>query len=181
MSTSGLSVVLYSRSRKSIYYISVSMRGVEFKEVLKKYRRQECTRDESKKLWDMVSDDNNESIIKEMLLEELSDFKVNESEVGTANFEGIYKNIESAIHIEEQEKPVEPQISNWNNRFIMRFVKAAAIFILIFVGGGSASYMVFNHPEKPAAVAYNEIRAPLGARSEVILPDGSTVWLNAGR
>jgi ferric-dicitrate binding protein FerR (iron transport regulator) len=34
--------------------------------------------------------------------------------------------------------------------------------------------------QKPENITYTEIRAPFGARTEIILPDGSAVWLNAG-
>jgi transmembrane sensor len=33
---------------------------------------------------------------------------------------------------------------------------------------------------KPEKITYTEIKAPFGARTEIVLPDGSTVWLNAG-
>jgi ferric-dicitrate binding protein FerR (iron transport regulator) len=59
-------------------------------------------------------------------------------------------------------------------------LRVAAIIILIFISGGALSYFIFKPQEEAAVIAFNEIRAPLGARSEIILPDGSQVWLNAG-
>jgi ferric-dicitrate binding protein FerR (iron transport regulator) len=58
-------------------------------------------------------------------------------------------------------------------------MRVAAAFLLIFIGGGVLSYYLFHQPQTIDAT-YSEIKAPLGAKSEVTLPDGSHVWLNAG-
>ncbi|MBN2349171.1 MAG: FecR family protein [Bacteroidales bacterium] len=151
----------------------------ELKIHLKKFRRNESTKDDLKKLREALTDDNNEHLVKDILLDELSDFKPNESEDQSVNFDRIYNSIVSAIDHNKHEKKFKMQITNWKDWSIMKLVKIAAIFILLFASGGVLSYYIFNHEER-SVFSYNEICAPLGARSEVILPDGSKVWLNAG-
>jgi transmembrane sensor len=150
---------------------------LEYKELLVKFKRQGCTRIELNKLWGWLSEDKNERLIKAILWEDLCDFRANESETETINFDRIFKNIESNLQRDTQEK--QPIQSAFSRKF-KQFMRVAALFLLMFIGGGVLSYFVFNRPEEASVIAYNEIKAPLGARSEVLLPDGSKVWLNAG-
>jgi ferric-dicitrate binding protein FerR (iron transport regulator) len=56
---------------------------------------------------------------------------------------------------------------------------AAAVFIAFFLGiyfNKQSSLKLVN----TQSLAYNQIIVPLGAKSQVILSDGSKVWLNAG-
>jgi transmembrane sensor len=63
-------------------------------------------------------------------------------------------------------------------RFDPRFFQwAAAIAITIFIG--SLLHYLFVI-EAPSQEVQNIISVPLGSKSEVALPDGSKVWLNAG-
>lgn len=65
----------------------------------------------------------------------------------------------------------------------IRMMQVAAIIVVSFVLGGLSVYFLNRQPvveEAPARFAYTEVVAPLGARSKVILPDSSEVWLNAG-
>ncbi|HEX3008177.1 MAG TPA: FecR family protein, partial [Bacteroidales bacterium] len=55
----------------------------------------------------------------------------------------------------------------------------AAIVIVALLTGAMLSYLFFSKKnENP--VSYYQVKAPLGGRSELTLPDGSVVWLNAG-
>lgn len=56
--------------------------------------------------------------------------------------------------------------------------RIAAVFLLGAVVSFAIAYQVFN--PRNAGVAYHEINTPAGAKSQVTLPDGSTIWLNAG-
>jgi ferric-dicitrate binding protein FerR (iron transport regulator) len=56
--------------------------------------------------------------------------------------------------------------------------RIAAIFVISFSSGILFHYYwVKNQPEQ---IAFIENIVPLGSKSEIKLPDGSTVWLNAG-
>lgn len=54
----------------------------------------------------------------------------------------------------------------------------AASLLIAFLIGALVQYNIFgtSNPD----LAFNEIKAPYGARSIVTLPDSTTVWLNAG-
>lgn len=64
-----------------------------------------------------------------------------------------------------------------------KVLKIAAVVILSFSVGALATYSGFKKPIKAALAAQNNtnmVIAPLGSKSELILPDGTKVWLNAG-
>lgn len=57
------------------------------------------------------------------------------------------------------------------------FPRVAAVFLLGAVVSSAVFYSIFNEKSE---LVYQEISTPKGARSKVTLPDGSTIWLNAG-
>lgn len=148
----------------------------EYKELIMKFKQQECTGSELRKLWDWLADSTNESLIKEWLLEDLKEYLINKSDKADVDFNHIYKNIKSTLPVSDP--VIRP--NTFRKEKVLQFLRVAALFLLMFTGGGVFSFLMFNRPEQAAAVSYNEIKAPLGARSEVLLPDGSKVWLNAG-
>lgn len=76
---------------------------------------------------------------------------------------------------QESEKSVRTPLFIKTIRYIGRI---AAIFILGFSLGTSSLY--FYKQQTKGDIAYVENIVPLGSKSEIILPDGSKVWLNAG-
>jgi ferric-dicitrate binding protein FerR (iron transport regulator) len=76
------------------------------------------------------------------------------------------------------------ELHNKKIQYIRRLIyisvsSAAAIFISFFLG----SYLnkqSSSRLENSLPLTYNQIVVPLGAKSQVILSDGSKVWLNAG-
>lgn len=62
-----------------------------------------------------------------------------------------------------------------------RLMPVAAILVLIFVVSGLITYFA-NEKQgiERRPVSYSEVVAPLGAKTQVVLPDGTVVWLNAG-
>jgi len=63
---------------------------------------------------------------------------------------------------------------------LFKFIRIAAAIVLSFILGGTLVYFISQHPSKEIPVFWCEVVAPLGAKSQVILPDSSVVWLNAG-
>ncbi|NJK93566.1 MAG: FecR family protein [Bacteroidales bacterium] len=63
--------------------------------------------------------------------------------------------------------------------FLKIALPAAAALLLAFLTGIFV-YKYVNNKYSANSLAYNEIIVPLGAKSQVILPDGTKVWLNAG-
>lgn len=56
--------------------------------------------------------------------------------------------------------------------------RIAAVFLLGAVVSFAITYQIFNsHSNK---LTYHQINTPAGAKSKVIMPDGSVIWLNAG-
>jgi transmembrane sensor len=150
---------------------------LEIKELLVKFRNRKISEEELQKLWDLLSDEHKEKIAEAVLIEDLNDFKVDESDMGQVNFEGMLKNIEAKIGFEKQKEFSIP--TGYKQKSISWILRVAAIFLLFFVCGGILSYFIFHRPQI-VDNTYSEIKAPLGGKSEVTLPDGSHVWLNAG-
>jgi transmembrane sensor len=72
-----------------------------------------------------------------------------------------------------RDKPGKPR------HFLLRQMRyAAAVAMLILAS--AIFYWLGTRTNDLSVVAYNQIEAPMGSRSQVTLPDGSTVWLNAG-
>ncbi len=63
------------------------------------------------------------------------------------------------------------------NRFVYWLPRFAAVFILGAVLSVAITYSILN--SNSHNLAYYEIKSPAGAKSEVTLPDGTTIWLNA--
>lgn len=60
-----------------------------------------------------------------------------------------------------------------------RLMKYAAIFILAFLMGLGGAYLVQEKDSNYTEI-YTEINVPYGERSEIVLYDGTRVWLNSG-
>ena len=64
-------------------------------------------------------------------------------------------------------------------KYIDRFLKYAAIFIIALLTGLSAYFL--GRKSQPLITGNDfEINVPYGGKSSVVLPDGSNIWLNAG-
>lgn len=62
--------------------------------------------------------------------------------------------------------------------FLYWLPRIAAVFLLGAVVSFAISYQIINPKNGP--LVYHEISSPAGAKSKVTLPDGSSIWLNAG-
>jgi ferric-dicitrate binding protein FerR (iron transport regulator) len=149
---------------------------LEFKALLEKYRNQQCNSEELKRLWDHLTDERKEKMAEAILSEDLNNFSPNESDVEKINFEGIYKSLEAKIV--NQKLHEEPKIQK--SKGIWVFTRVAAVFLVSFLAGSIFTHNWDGRQGQNIDVTYCEIKAPLGGKSEVTLPDGSHVWLNAG-
>ena len=70
------------------------------------------------------------------------------------------------------DEPVPAKRFSWKKP-VVEMLKIAAIFALVFVG----SYYVWHKPEKPDAL--QSVYVPAGQRAELVLADGTKVWLNS--
>lgn len=64
----------------------------------------------------------------------------------------------------------------YNQVFGFNFLKIAAVFVFGFF----VSYITMHFLNNNQGSEFNEIFTPMGAKSEILLPDGTKVWLNAG-
>ncbi len=78
----------------------------------------------------------------------------------------------------------EGNAANMNSRFNFAFIaRIAAVLVFAFMLGGLATYVGFRKTINVGSIvqnSVNEISAPLGSKSKLVLPDGTIVWLNAG-
>ncbi|HEX2395445.1 MAG TPA: FecR family protein [Bacteroidales bacterium] len=152
----------------------------ELKLLLVRYRENRCSSEEIKKLQAYFSDKWNESQIKDSLLENLENFKFEKNEVTDIVSNDLFKSITFRISDIAKSSGIEDEPASVKERFIYRILKIAAVLIPVFLLGGILSYILFNKVPEKGLVTFNEIKAPYGARSEILLPDGTSVWLNAG-
>ncbi len=148
---------------------------LEFKALLEKYRNQQCNSEELRRLWDSLTDERKERMAEAILTEDLNNFRLNESDIEKVNFESIFKSLEARIV--HQELHEEPKIQK--TKGILVFTRVAAVFLLSFLAGSIFTHF-WGRQGQNVEVTFCEIKAPLGGKSEVTLPDGSHVWLNAG-
>jgi transmembrane sensor len=79
--------------------------------------------------------------------------------------------VEEALQ-RENEQVVTPAINRWKKRAY----RVAAILIGVIIAAGAITKWVINNPDdKPGIIVSQK-----GTKTRTILPDGSTVWLNAG-
>jgi transmembrane sensor len=80
----------------------------------------------------------------------------------------------------ELKNPGNPQV---HQKFSYKLaLSIAAVFFLALSLGFFARFVIETKTILPVSqsLVFNEITAPLGSRTHVVLPDGTRVWLNAG-
>ncbi len=63
---------------------------------------------------------------------------------------------------------------------VYRILGVAASVAIVFLLGGYAGYLLTDSDKTVTSSHMCEVTTPNGTRSELLLPDGSRVWLNAG-
>lgn len=145
-----------------------------FKLLLEKFQVGNCTPHELNELQAFFYEEALSSEIENMMYQELDHQGYSEF-VAVFNDEKLFKSLELQIDENKHSRKVLML-----PRFY-RFVSVAAIIVLLFmVSGLTAYFMKQKIAVENLPVTYSEVVAPLGAKSQVILPDGSVVWLNAG-
>jgi len=61
----------------------------------------------------------------------------------------------------------------------LSFVRIAAMLLVALVTGFSIAYVLTGRPGRSSQVVWFETSVPRGEKSQLLLPDGSKVWLNA--
>ena len=153
----------------------------DLKELLIKHVERKCTGEEKLRLYNLLLMPENELSIKEILLQHLHDFDETAIE-NNVDFDGIYQRI--ITEIEEHEELEEEKLRIERRAKVIRHFKiglrVASIFIPAFIIGVLYMNLTAGPVFKTGTQSFCEIKAPLGAKSEITLPDGSHVLLNAG-
>jgi transmembrane sensor len=151
--------------------------------LITKYLENKCNQEEKNQILDLLSSSENERLSKEILLSLLNKFQEDQYESHSVDFERIYNELLSAITrretIDSEKQPVQRRINIM--RLVLRSVSIAAVICIAFFLG-----TIFNPQSKTLNTGqynkptYIEVKAPFGARSEIMLSDGTEVLLNAG-
>ena len=152
--------------------------------LITKYLENKCTREDKNQLLELLGSYSDEIPSQEEIFSQLNEFKEDHDENHSVDFERIYNELVSEIRSRETDESEKHSHRKriMVKRFILHGISIAAVFCIAFFLG-----TLFNrHTDKInkgqafSSVRYNEIKAPLGARSEIRLNDGTEVMLNAG-
>jgi ferric-dicitrate binding protein FerR (iron transport regulator) len=142
----------------------------EFKSLLGKFQTGNCSLEELRELEKIFLDTTMAENLKIAMLDEIPEFEIPGSGPDT-NYVRLFKSIQKDI----SKLKYTDRIINLK----MNFLRIAAIVVITFLLGGTLSYFVFNSKLKEV-YSYCEVSASLGSTSEIVLPDKTHVWLNAG-
>ena len=139
----------------------------QIRSILEKGKGENCGSNEEQEMFALFQRPEIEFEVKELLSEDLS------SEAHVANnesseFTTLFSNVWAKI--EKKQRRRKDRLRNLKNVFKL----AAAITVGFFIGA-LVSYFGGTAPEPIYYVAH----APKGSVSEIVLPDGSTIFLNA--
>jgi transmembrane sensor len=151
--------------------------------LIDRYLEDKCTPEEKNELFKLLSSHENEKSFKEILFSKINEINDNQNAIDAADSDRIYNKLISEIERREKRESERRLLQKRENirKFVFGGISIAAVFCLAFFLGA-----VFNNntdvsgPMAPLANTYSEIKAPLGARSEIKLSDGTEVILNAG-
>lgn len=155
----------------------------EIRDLLSGFLSHEITGAEKKRLEELILSPANEKSIREnlfLLLNEFNDHNFNEVQT---DFERTYENI--LFEIKNRDLIEREMISGERKRRFKKVIVqglsiAALITVVFFIGSLYPSVRKSDSAGSSSAITYTEIKAPFGSKSEILLPDGTEVMLNAG-
>lgn len=111
-------------------------------------------------------------------VKEIKDFKSLwlSAEITGASDENALKTEWDKLWRKIDSQKIRPEISK--RKVFYSLPRIAAVFLLGAVISFAIAYRISN--PTPYKSTFYEIDTPAGAKSKVVLPDGSTIWLNAG-
>jgi ferric-dicitrate binding protein FerR (iron transport regulator) len=149
-----------------------------------RFLENKCTPEEKHQLYELLISSDDERSFKELLFSHLNEIQGDQHENLSVDFEKIYNELVSEINRREETRESDWQLLQKRKkvkRLVFEGMSIAAVFCIAFFLGTSFNHHPANiYPGQPITIAYNEIKAPLGARSEIKLADGTEVMLNAG-
>jgi transmembrane sensor len=162
-----------------IYYL-------EIEDLLSKYLNKEITGKERQRLYDLLLMPGAEESFKAVLNSNLEKYDESQQSEETVDSDRLFRKIKSEIKVHEtgvEGKFKMKRLSVVRN-VVFQGLSVAAVFIFAFFLGSkklfNSNSEIINGTVEPIELNYTEIKVPLGAISEIILPDSSQVMLNAG-
>lgn len=142
----------------------------DIKSIARKFMNGSCTPDELEAAMILFADPYHNLDLRPTLFENWNnEDKVLEQEIPNQDFTAILDKIHHRINIENDIKPIRK-----TKMMIFNVLKVAAILVIGLFLGLSVQYFKRTEP-----VYYTSI-APKGSVSQMILPDNTVVYLNAG-
>jgi transmembrane sensor len=139
--------------------------------LFRRYLENKCTSDEVALLLGHFRAGTDEEQLRKLIAEQLDADSADAAKHMLAVQE-VYASLAGQISPPAQPKPVRPLIAP--------YFRNAAVWLLVLCSAGAALYL-FKHREREIRpVAMRHMEAATGERMEVVLPDSSHVWLNAG-
>jgi len=137
--------------------------------------------EEKNQFFDLLADSTNESVFRELLMKNI--YASTGTITGSGrdpDFSDIYSKIIKEIDLRDSEEAELRSIRRKSiyRRIIINISAAAAVFVFAFITGRLS--MRNEVAKTEPSVSMYEVKAPYGSRSEIGLPDGTTVILNAG-
>jgi len=152
--------------------------------LLGKYADGSISAAEKRELFEFIAYSDNEGVVKQYILSQLNDFEPEISKTEGFDPEKVYGRILSGLKLEQSPEGIQ---HNFNRRparlrrTLIRVVGIAAALTGAFLMGSYYASRIKGMVGAPVKeVLFNEVKAPFGSNSEVYLPDGSYVRLNAG-
>ncbi len=144
--------------------------NIRFKKLLDKFNAGDCSISELIELEKFFQDEESVSAIKDEMFLKLE----NQSYPSLEKFsqEQTFQKVKNQIKTHPKSK--KRVLKRYGNILVI-----AASVILAFVFGVLVDELRDSKPVTEI-ITYSEVFAPLGAKSKVVLPDSSVVWLNAG-
>ena len=151
--------------------------------VLTKFLKGELPGEVKQQLFDLISSPCNEESFKEILFSLLNGSAEDNQVTDAVDFDNVYANILSEIrHQEIINNEIHILKSKGRIRkILLTGLSMAAVFtIAFFLGSFFTKSKNISTAGPVIIVSSTEIKAPYGSKSEIKLPDGTQVILNAG-
>ncbi len=137
--------------------------------------------EEKNQFFDLLADSANESVFRNLLMKNIDSSSV--TNIGTdkeKDFSNIYGRIIQEIDLRDSEEAELRAIRRKSTyrRLLINITSAAAVFVIAFISGRLSTRNEAAKTED--SFSTYEVKAPYGSRSEIGLPDGTKVILNAG-
>lgn len=160
--------------------------GLKIADLLLSYAENRCTDEEKDELFALFHESGQESTLKELLFEQLAELQDDRIKGHSIDSERLYNKIISEIEHREIIDAEKHLLRKRNKlglviRLVSGGVSIAAVFLLAFyLGGISKKSSGGAGSALTAELASTEIKAPFGSTTELSLPDGTKILINAG-